>query len=144
MAATYPKRIDICPWLDWSHVVAGGTITPSQSSSALSGGYVSQGTIAVNDEIGWPVLLNAGTWTMTLIHVTAGNRGIYTHKLDSTTIGTIDGYSAGTVYNVVSEITGIVVAAPAVYTHKLVMATKNASSSNYYYSPAWITWRQTA
>lgn len=143
MAATYPKRIDICPWLDWSHVVAGGTITRTQSSADFSGGVILQGTPAINNEIGWPVLLNAGTWTMTMLHWLSTNRGIYTHKLDSTTLGTIDGYAASPTF-AAFEIASIVVATPAVYTHKLVMASKHASSTNYYYVPAWIVWRQTA
>lgn len=144
MAATFPKRIDINPWLDWSHVVAGGTITRRQASYYLSGGDMYQGTPAQNDEIGWPVLLNSGTWTMTVIHNTSNNQAIQTHKLDSTTVGTVDGYSVGSTLNVVHEISGIVVAAPAVYTHKIVTASRHASATDWYWELSHIVWRQTA
>lgn len=144
MAAELPRRIDINPWGFWGHSVAGGSITRTQSSVNLSGGQVNQGTPAIDNEIGWNVLLGAGTWTLTLIHSTNTNRGIYTVKLDSTTIGTIDGYAATPALNVVNEITSISVATSAMYTLKFVMASKNASSSNYYYSLLWITFRRTA
>lgn len=142
MAADYPNRVEICPWGYWEHVVAGGTITRFQDSSILSGGLVYQGTPAQNDEIGWKVLLRAGTWTITLIHFRSTDRGIYTVKLDTTSIGTIDGYGSAA-GNVVSAITGVSVSTPALYTLKLVMATKHASSSNYYYAPQWIICQRT-
>ena len=88
---------------------------------------------AQNDEIGWDVVLAAGTWDFELIHHKNTDRGIYTVYLDSTNIGTIDGYLfIGYVGNQIGSITGITVATSAKYRLKLKMATKNGGSSNYY------------
>ena len=144
MATTdWPRRIDICPWGFWGHIV-GGTPARTQQAAGLGGGHLFAAPVAQDDEIGWNVPLSAGTWTLTLIHVTGPSCGIYTTKLDSTTIGTIDGYSAGVTSNVVTEISGISVGSSGVYTLKLVMATKNASATDYQYRFHWITLRRTA
>lgn len=86
---------------------------------------------AQNDEINFDVALASGTWTFELIHVQSSNVGIYTVSLDGTSIGTIDGYSAGTTKNVRTQISGVVVATTGKRRLKLKMATKNASSGNY-------------
>jgi hypothetical protein len=54
---------------------------------------------------------------------------VYTVKIDSTTIGTIDGYSAALTPSR-GLITGAVIAAGA-HTITLLMATQNVSASGY-------------
>lgn len=144
MAGEYPRRIEISPWGFWGHSVAGGTITRGQGSTFLSGGRIIQGTPAINNEIGWNVLIGSGTWEITTIHRTGNDAGTYTVKLDSTTVGTFDGYTAADTNNVVSTISSISVGSSGIYTLKFVMASKNASSSNYYYKIQWITLQRTA
>ena len=143
MATAGPRRINICPWGYWDHAVAGGTIAPQITTSGLGGAYVTQGTQAQNDEIGWNVVLAASTWTITTIYRTNSDAGIATVKLDSTTLGTFDEYGFG-VHNNISTISSVAVAANGVYTLKYVMATKNASSSGYYYQIQWIALHRTA
>src|SRR3990167_6697129 len=48
-----------------------------------------------NNEIVFRVPLIDGTWTVSLLHSTGSNRGIYDIQFDGTSKGTIDGYSAG-------------------------------------------------
>ena len=84
-----------------------------------------------NREVTWPVILGAGTWTIYLMHTTDVNRGIYTFYSDATLLGTIDGYSAATTYNVIGFITDIVVASTGKVILKIKIATKHASSSSY-------------
>jgi hypothetical protein len=97
---------------------------------AIYNGY-KLSTVAQNNEINYDISLSAGTWDIELLHVTGANQGIYTITLDDIACGTIDGYSAGTAYNVRTSLTGVIVPDPRVYRLKLKMATKNASSANY-------------
>lgn len=95
-------------------------------------------TGAQNSEVVFllPTVLRAGTWALTLLHRQGTDTGIYTIAVspDATTwtdLGTtIDGYNASAV-STRSEITGQTIAANMKYL-RLTMATKNASSSDYY------------
>lgn len=91
-----------------------------------------QSTGAQNAEVYWPVVLSKGTWTFSLMHVTASDAGIYSIQIDSVEKGTIDGYSGSGAANTVSTVVGITVATTGKYTLKVKMATKNGSSSSYY------------
>lgn len=129
ITAGLPWTIDINPFTapatqtNWNTIQAG-------SSSQIFGGYkVTTG--AQNAEIGWDVVLAAGTWTLSLLHATGIDVGIYTASLDGVSIGTIDGYAASGVNNVVSTITGITVAPSGKKRLLLKMATKNATSTSY-------------
>lgn len=132
MAATYPSRIDICPWGNWEHAVGTWTGTTRRTGTELGNSdlYVQ---CPQNSEIGWKVALQAGTWNFTLIHNRYNAFGIATVKLDSTSLGTID-LSTSTSVDVVSSISGFTVGADGVYTLKLVMATKNGDASGYDFS----------
>lgn len=97
-----------------------------------------------NAEVSWEVSLSAGTWTFQLAHVLNANRGIYTVQIDGVTVGTIDGYTASGAPVTFSNITGISVASGGVHTVRLLMATKNASSSAYYGTPSFLAFTRTA
>jgi hypothetical protein len=87
-------------------------------------------TSAQNDTITWPVTLDAGTYTLTLIHSKGTSRGIYTIKIDGSSVGTIDGYNGSTTNNV-TDLASIAVTG-GYHTVEFLMATKNGSSSAYY------------
>jgi hypothetical protein len=112
------------------------------SSMIRNGRKRSSGT--QNDEINFDVTLGAGTWDIEILHNTGTNLGIYSVQLDSVEVGTIDGYSGASVYNVRSSVTGVSVATAGKKRLKLKMATKNASSSSYYGSISHIQLRRTA
>lgn len=86
---------------------------------------------AQNDEIYWDIGASGGTWTIVLWYVKSANQGIYTVSIDGVSVGTIDGYAAGTTYNNKSSITGVSITAGQ-RRLKLQMATKNGSSSGYF------------
>ncbi len=86
---------------------------------------------AQNDWISWDVILAAGTWTVRILHAPDAHRGVYSVQFDSVEKGTIDGYSAGSAYNVQGAVTGIVVPTTAKIELKLKMATKNGLSDSY-------------
>lgn len=105
--------------------------TVATDASSIYGRFKDTIPIAQNNEINWDVVLGAGTWSIELIHITISTAGIYTIQLDEATVGTIDGYTAATTYDVRTTVSGIVVGASGKKRLKLLMATKNASSSNY-------------
>jgi hypothetical protein len=129
------------PWtidLDANLLVGAsvGTLTPTPDGQCFYGGYVQSGGTQ-NERADWPVLLGAGTWSLALMVVQSPSGGIVTVQLDDgagsfSTIGTVDLYNAGVVRNLVHTFTGVAVAATGVKTLRLLMATKNASASNFY------------
>jgi hypothetical protein len=116
------------PWLTWVH----GQGRPATNTGFTTLGTSGQRTSASqSDEIGWDFYLAAGTWEFWMVHITNNNRGIYTVTLDGAAVGTVDGYSAGSVTYVEAQIAGHVVATAGVKRLLLKMSTKNASSSAY-------------
>lgn len=115
--------------------------TPTQSSARLGGGYLNSNGNQ-NNEWQADVWLDSGTYKYCQVQQTNASQGIFTIKLDGSSVGTLDAYSVGDTNNVYVEITGITVAAPtAPRTLQTIMATKNGSSAAYYgcqYSVSWI------
>jgi hypothetical protein len=98
---------------------------------------------AQNDQVTYPVLLQAGTWKLAIMGSFGTSRGIYTIALDGVTVGTLDAYNAGGGFGTL-ELTGITVAKTGVKLLTLTMATKNASSSNYLASSSELVFTKTA
>jgi hypothetical protein len=140
LAALSPWRIDIVP------LTASGHTNFTNIFYAAVQAAVSRGsTGAQNAEIYWDLLLSAGTWTFSLVHNKNTDQGIYSVQLDAVEVGTIDAYNAGgSTNNNISAVTGIVVASTGVKRVKLKMATKNASSSNYYGTFQFLSLHRTA
>jgi hypothetical protein len=114
------------------YTVVQGTWGITVLNTTVMCAYVQNATgVAVNDEITFPVALSAGTWTIQMIQHTFTDRGIATFRLDGVSVGTIDGYSAGSVLNAIGSIAGVVVAASGKKVLSIKMATKNASSTNF-------------
>lgn len=122
--------------VNWTSKTGGAT------TNAIFGQLDSSG--AQNDEISFDVTIPFGTWTFELMHTQTTNRGIYTVTFNGVSVGTIDGYSAVTTFNVLSQITGISITSSGSQTIKLKMATKNPSSGTYFGSIQWIQLRRTA
>lgn len=126
---------NLLPWLIdidvFPTAIAQTNFDVISSPAAAIYNFQKASTGAQNAEINWDVVLAAGTWTVDLIHHTNSDTGIYTIQFDGVTKGTIDGYSAGDVVNVRTAVAGIAVAATAKVRLKLLIATKNASSSNF-------------
>jgi hypothetical protein len=108
-----------------------GWDTVSQSSSYLVGGVRGTDNGDQNNEVGWDVVLAAGTWTITLIGIKSTDYGICTVSLDGSSVGTLDMYAASSTNNNVMSLTGVTVSATGKKRLLLKMATKNASSSAY-------------
>lgn len=139
---TLPWQVVVFPSLGYFSTT-NGTVTVTQDSAALFGGY-RRATTLVNDEMVWKVQLGAGTWTVTVVSTHAANAPILTATLDGTSIGTIDLYGAGTTKNSQDSLTGVSVATSGVYSFKLAALSKNASSSAYIAQVYAITFIRTA
>jgi len=127
-----PSRIDIIPYGNWDYS-AGNTPTRTYTASAISGGVVSATSSATN-EIGWYVPLTAGTWALDILAPTGPDSGILTITLDGASVGTVDTYSAGAVWNLNNSFTGINVPTSKIALLKVAVPTKNgASVGNRYY-----------
>ena len=136
-----PWLIDISPWHSPSATTGG--FNREQSTAYLGGGSCYGGGTGT-DSLSWDVPLTAGTWSFTLLYQSRADSGDYTVKFDSTTLGTINGYSVATIPNVVAQITGVVVSANAIVRLTIASPTKNGSASAYYMKPIHITLNRTA
>ena len=134
MATYAPRHVDIWPWTKWR--ASAGSISRVNQATGLGMGYVgppSSGAAAINDSVTYDVALDAGTWTVTVIHFKVNSGGIADVILDGSSIGTINMYqvSATATWNVVTQFTGVTVATPGVYDLELIASSKDPSSSNY-------------
>lgn len=102
------------------------------TSTDLAMGHLQSTGGSSSDAVSWDTYLDSVTWKVAIVLIKDVNRGIITIKFNGSSVGTIDGYAAATTPNTYAEVTGIVVATPAVTTVQLATATKNASSSAYY------------
>jgi hypothetical protein len=82
-------------------------------------------------ELGWDVVLGAGTWTIQLVYNKSTNTGIFSVRIDDVEVGTVDSYAAAAAANFISSVTGVVVASTGKKRVSLKMATKHASSSSF-------------
>ena len=88
---------------------------------------------AQNDQLTWTRYLQAGTYTFFTRIVKNSDHGIATVKIDGSSVGTIDGYAGGSTYYAAS-ITGIVLSTSGSHTIQIIIATKNGSASDYYWT----------
>jgi hypothetical protein len=123
-----PWRVEIIPVLGGT--VVQGTWAIFITAAAWFNGFFYNTGSAQNDEITFPVVLSAGTWTLTVLFDRNTDRGIATFALDGSSVGTVDMYGTSLV-NQVGTIAGISVAADGKKILSMKAATKNASSSAY-------------
>ncbi len=135
-----PWRIDVDVFMTAVSQVSFDTITLT-GSQAYNGRK--QGSVQ-NCEIGFDVLLAAGTWTYEHLVQTGNSNGIVTLQLNGATVGTLDTYTAGGAFNVRQNVAGIAVASPGRARLRLLMASKNGSSAGYELDVSHVTLRRTS
>jgi hypothetical protein len=86
----------------------------------------------------WRVPIGAGTWDLSVTHVTSPDAGIMTVSIDGTDVGSIDGYSPSTAYNVDGEIPNVSVATSGLHTLRVRTDTQNAASTGYFGYLIWL------
>ena len=99
-------------------------------TQCIHNGYRS-GSGAQNNYVSWDVVLAAGTWTVSLLYWQNTDCGIVSVQFDGVTKGTIDCYGPAS-DNYRADVPNINVPTTKKIELKLLMATKNVSSSNYH------------
>jgi hypothetical protein len=123
----FGRTVDICPFF-----ATGNTNWSTwQIANLMWFGYELYSTGAQNAARWWDIALEAGQWDLEIRCATFSAAGIISIQIDGVTVGTIDTYSASTVYGV-KKITRITVPTSGVHQLKFLMATKNGSASAYY------------
>ncbi len=132
MGGVFPDRVTL--FADLFDVVAGATpITRAATTTNAHrySFYNHQTTPAQNDDREADFECQAGTYTLYWYGITASTGGIITARIDGASVGTMDTYSASTLYNITLSISGIAIAEGR-HTLSLLMATKHASSTLYF------------
>lgn len=113
--AMAPSRASTGAWI-WTQSTAHWFGVSFQSSGAQS------------EWVEYDVLLQAGTYDLTLLNRKGPNLAIYTVSLDGTDVGAVDGYSATSI-NGKEVVAGLTVASSGVHTLKLRVDTRNAANT---------------
>lgn len=134
------KQTVLWPWLAtaesgvWSHV---------ENASSIFGGYV-QSTLQNYYQEWSNVTLQAGSYTISYVGLTAANGGIgHVSFGGADTSARLDTYTAGTDYNTVVSDT-FTVETTARGTIRIAVDSKNASSSSFRFRPCQIIIRKTS
>ena len=126
----FPRR-----WTGWfgdSLITAGNPLTTSIDTGQAHNVVYLTTSAAVNDAWTQSFFLADGSYTLSFLGRSGTDQGIMTVYIDDVSQGTIDWYNGSTVKNVVKTIS-ITVIGNGYHVLKVVMATKNGSSSNYYW-----------
>ena len=113
-----------------------GTWIRYNDSASLAMGYISNSNRDQNADLNWDQYLDSVTYKTTAVYRKDADFGIATLQFDGVTVLTFDQYAAAGSYNNYSEAPGVVVATPGVKVMKYLIATKNASSTNYGGAPS--------
>ncbi len=124
----FPWLVQIIPFLAPAAQTSFATVT--QDGTYLLAGYRTNAG-AYPASIGWDVLLGAGVWSVSLICAKGTAYGIYTVKLDGTTVGSLDAYYSSTVTNATLTLSGVSVVSPGLKRLTLEVSTKNPASTGY-------------
>jgi hypothetical protein len=118
-------------WGDQFLPVGGSAVSWSVDASEFFGGYFRRVTVAQNNELTSEFTCTPGEYRVYLRHLTTAGSGIVKIRIDGVSIGTIDLYSAATVYNNYSQSASFDITDSGIHTINLKMETKNAASANY-------------
>jgi len=128
--STYSRQIPIqANGAASTEVAPVGVWTPTYIADAAYYGWVNQSDGTQGDTITFDAACDAGTYTLELFHLRFQSRGIYTVKIDGTTVGTIDGFAAS-LTPTRSALTGIAIGAGQ-HTVTLAMLTQNGSATGF-------------
>lgn len=127
----YPHSFTITPWMSWS-ASSGNSPSRATSTSAVGLGYAAEallGNADLGDTMAWNVEMAAGTWSIRALWYSDNASGIYTVKIDGTSVGSFDFYSAGGTWNVSGTLTGVSV--PSSGAKTLTLEATGTSGSDY-------------
>lgn len=118
-----------------------GFVANTNWATPLAGALVSSG--AVDAQVQYRVIADAGTYTIRLVHNRDADRGIYSFLVDGVAVGTIDGYSA-VAGPVIGAVTGVTFNGSGEHLIIVRMSTKHASATSFVGSIQGLTLIKTA
>ena len=120
-------------WLGavYSAVTQGGFSLAINASQMLNY-LLYNSTNAQNDQVDYKIWLAAGTYTFKSYFYTGPNQADRTVLIDGSSIGVLNGYSAAPAFNVIGEITGVVISTSGLKTLSFKAATRDPSSVGWY------------
>lgn len=126
-----PWTIEKTPVAVWDPALKVGSWSLATEAADLFGFPFVNNVPTQNDEIGWDLMMAAGTWNFNMTYLKFSGGTIITVNLDGVAVGTVDSYNSVTLNNQQATITGI--ACPSNGKHRLSLkaATKNASSTAF-------------
>jgi hypothetical protein len=142
-AIVYPKALTInCANYD---TVVSGSWTRNAPAATYMSSRADSASATINDQITWKnQALASGTYTVRFMSGLNYNAAAKAHiLLGSTDIATMDMYNAGSVNNVLTDVTGVVIVG-GIYDISLKLTDKNASSSGYNCVACYIQFIKTA
>jgi hypothetical protein len=113
-----------------SQIGTWASVPASLTGNPITDKYENDGTRALNDEVNYKFVLQAGTYRLGYYSDKDVNRAIVTFSVDGTSVGTYDGYAASRVnstYTVISS--SIVIPTNKLVTLRVKATSKNASST---------------
>lgn len=125
-------------------IVSGATMSWGSDASQASNGYYRRTAAAINDEAAYSIGLAVGTYHIEYVAAKATTAGIMSIIIDGSTISTHDFYAAATTYNVRGSSSDFNISTPGTHTLTIKVASKNASSSNYFTFISWFQIIRTA
>ena len=136
------RRIDMLPFA--TPDVVTGTWTVTGDTASIHAGYLASS--AQNDALSWDVHLDAGTWEVDILTRTGSDKGIADVQIDGSTVEAVDLYSGSGTRNVQLTASGAggVLTWSGTRTLKILMDTKNVSSSAYRAQIQQVSLRRTA
>lgn len=113
--------------------IGAGTWAFTNTTTHYNNGSFGNGATHSNgDNVTYNVYLTAGTYSLRMIAKKLSGGGICKVYLNAENIAIFDTYNSGDLDNQIFSQTGIAITANGIYSLKLNLEGKNASSSNYY------------
>ena len=116
---------------------------PASTASSWFNGYRSSFPNGTDESyLEWDIPLQAGTWTIDVVHVKSDDAGILSLSLDGDSLGPgIDAYQPqadGFEFNEVGTFADVEVATTGIHTLRIATPTKNPASAGYFGYLTWI------
>lgn len=141
------ESVDDLPWIIGVPIMSYDSRSSGWARETYNG-YIGGTTLYSDNANGrwveYQVWIPAGTWSFDLLSYRFSSQGIVDISLDGSEVGSIDLYSGSSQLNYKSTATGIVVPETKIYTLRMTVDGKNASSSSYGFQYVGMQFRRTA
>lgn len=125
-------------------VIQGTWAQSVQNTKVYNMEFDNVAAMALNDRVDYHAFMTAGTYSFVFVIRTGADYGKIHVLIDDVDVGSVDGYSAGDVDNVVKTISSVSVGANGLKKISLKLTDKNAASGGYYAVISSLSFHRTA